>query len=316
MSTSLLNRSSVRKAFTLALSQAKNELMIPQIAYVTPGLTDQDVFGIIGRPSKLTRKTTTGVPSGHPVVQRVTLNNDEYESAETIRIRDMRHDQTGLLMDRVSQMAVNASNVRWELLCSTIRANTATGYDGKVLYATDHAFGSSGTQKNVVTNADIPALDVSNATNPSPEQSAEAIMNTLSYFNGYKDWRGEPLWEGVTDFVILCAMNLGGPFATAVAANNLAGGESNVFSTLGVRVTVKVEPRLFSTATSSDFYAFALDQSSARSLILADDVAPGVDFLGEDSEYATENNAVKVIGRWAGGVCVGEPLATIKATLS
>ena len=104
----------------------------------------------------------------------ITIVNKEFEATLAIKERWMRLDKTGQALIRIAELAQRAGE-HWGKLLSTLITN-GTGstsglcYDGQYFFDTDHSEGDSGTQKNLLVDTLVPALDVVLETKPTPSE--------------------------------------------------------------------------------------------------------------------------------------------------
>jgi hypothetical protein len=317
MSANDLNRSQVRGEFAIALEQTPWNGLVSRMALETVGQTATDIFGLVGRAAAPV-KSNGALKISTPEVATISINNDEYETAEKIRITDLQRDQTGRLRNRISDIAQAMGSIRWEIMRSMIATGTATAYDGVALFSASHTFGNSGTQSNLLTSSDVAALaNPATASAPTPEEVMDVINGIRGYFFNLKDWRGKQLIYTMKTLTLLVPANLEGAFRTAVLSNAFAGGKTNVLNNIGTNIEVVPVPELFAfSTTGATFYAAIDDGTSTKPFVFLDETAPQIDYLDESSEYAIINKHVLLTANWRGGVGPGEPLMIHKCTMS
>ena len=228
--------------------------------------------------------------------QKITIENDEYQTGVRVDRMFLRRDKTAQLRIRLGDLASRA-NAHWKGLIRTLIRN-GTGatsglcYDGSYFFADDHSEGSAGTQKNLLTSGEVSALNVGTATAPTEAEAALAIMGVIGYMMQYKDDQGEAINEEASRWVILCPFNLYGAFQAAVANRLLNTGSGSATNPLpGVwDIVVKMVVGIEATAgtPSAVFYVFRADGRS-RAFIRQEETAPALDILGEGSEYMKEH---------------------------
>ncbi len=165
----------------------------------------------------------------------VTIVNDEYEASISISRKDLRHDRTGLLQNRVRQLpAAYAKGRRKILVDLLLQGQTTTGpggagYDGVAFFSAVHPNEAVGTQSNLMTGS---ALDATNF------DLARERMRLLV------DHKGEPLDLKPDTLVI-------GPKLEASAeqlfnVRDLVGGGTNRH--LNAIPNIRVESRITDTS--------------------------------------------------------------------
>ena len=101
----------------------------------------------------------------------ITITNKKYEATMDLPVEWIERDKTAQIMVRIAELAQRAGS-HWGTLLSTLISN-GTGetsglcYDGQYFFDSDHSEGSSGTQKNLLTNSEVAKLDVTTTTAPT-----------------------------------------------------------------------------------------------------------------------------------------------------
>jgi len=103
-------------------------------------------------------------------------------------------------------------------------AETELCFDGAAFFATTHSWGDSGTISNRTTfNAAV-------SNEPTANEAASAIVTAVSAMTAFRDDRGEPINEGMTDLIVLA------PAGSVIAASAMqAIKEKNLDTGTGVR---------------------------------------------------------------------------------
>lgn len=317
MSTALLNRTQVRGEFARVYAADPFASVVSRIALETTSKGASERYAMaLNAPEATKWKGARNTAALEAVYQDVA--NEKWESSIVVRNDDLRRDQTGTVRRKMADLARQLSIIKWKLLLDVIAANP-TAYDGKALLATNHSLRNSGTQKNILTSSEVAALNVSDANAPTPEEAVDALMGVIAYMQDYRNENGTPMMEMAKSFIVLAPFNLRAPLKTAVTANNLASGETNVIRALVGELDLTIIPagRLYTPATpSADFYVINADEGSDPAFIIQEETPVELEFLGEGSDFTFNNDAQKVGGKWNGGAGPGEPLKIAKCTFN
>jgi phage major head subunit gpT-like protein len=220
-----------------------------------------------------------------------TIVNKTWEDTLRVNVDDIRRDKTGQIMMRVADLAAAAARHPQKLVSTLISTGGATAcYDGQYFFDTDHSEGSSGTQKNLLTSAEVAALDVATATAPTQAEMSLAILGCISYMLGFLDDKGEPMNGEARSFAVMTPTPLY-PAAmaavfqpTVLAATGAVVPNSLVGS--GFSLTVISNPRL---SWTTDFCVFRTD-GVAKPFIYQVELPPQMSVVAEGSELETTHN--------------------------
>jgi len=226
----------------------------------------------------------------------ITIVNKTWEGTLEAQVDELRRDKTGQLMVRIGELARRAAELDSKLV-STLIANgtgSASGlcYDGQYFFDNDHSEGESGTQTNLLTASEVPALNVTAATAPTPAEMAQAILGVVAYMTGYKDDQGEPMNANARSFLVMVPVGLFAPALSAVMANvvtGAAGSYDNPITTArsqGFNISVAVNPRL---SWTSNFVVFRTD-GQTKPFIRQEEEPLSISALAEGSEEEFKNN--------------------------
>ncbi|QDV84990.1 Mu-like prophage major head subunit gpT family protein [Planctomycetes bacterium TBK1r] len=129
----------------------------------------------------------------------------------------------------VEMFARHPDKVLFQLMAA---AETIECFDGQFFFDTDHVWGDSGVQSNLLT------IDVSDPTKPTTEELLDAVTQVLLNMLTYKNDRGEPFVfptaHDFSDLVITCSPNLWPIFDKAFQAKLVL--ETNAAGTAGAAV--------------------------------------------------------------------------------
>jgi len=224
----------------------------------------------------------------------LTIINKKWEATLEVMVDWLRRDKTGQLDVRISELALRASS-HWGYLLSTFIAN-GTGatngycYDGQYFFDDDHSEGNSGTQKNLLTATEVPALGVTAATKPTATEAIDAIMGVIAYMLGYKDDQGEPMNSEAKSFLVMTSPVLWARLAKAIFGSTDSAAASNLIRELekqGFSVSIEPNPRLTYT---TQFVTFRTD-APASPLIRQEEEGVKIAAKAEGSEYEFDNDA-------------------------
>jgi phage major head subunit gpT-like protein len=203
----------------------------------------------------------------------LTVTNYPYEATLPISNRDRNNDKTGLLSQRITDLATR-TQTHWNVLAGTLITNGGAGtsglaYDGQYFFDTDH--NESGTnQTNSLTATEVPAADVATTTTLTTTEAANIITQTIAYMMSLTDDQGQPINQNISEVLILCTkVGHYNGLRTAIGLNNLGTGSGNNNPLLAwgdVKVTVKyVSQRI--TAADKLYFFFGNPSPTASALI-------------------------------------------------
>ena len=219
----------------------------------------------------------------------LTIWNKKFEATLEVPVDWMRRDKTGQLDVRINELAQRAVGHYGKLLSQLIlNGTTDLCYDGAEFFAADHSEGESGTQKNLLTKTEVPALEVVLETHPTISEAIAAILGVIAYMLGYKDDQAEPMNSEAKKFLVMTSVTLWPHLVHAVLGE--PSDESNVLKELkkqGFTVDVVANPRLTYT---TQFATFRTD-APAKSLIRQEEEKLTVGAKAEGSEYEFDNDA-------------------------
>jgi len=245
------------------------------------------------------------------------IRNRQYEATLAVKEMDLARDKTGLLHARIGTFASDAGAGHWEdLLISAINANGLT-YDGKALFATDHEFGASGSQKNEITATEAPSANVSTATAPTPTEMANVILESAAYMMTLLNDKGRAINGQAKQFaVIVSTAQLFSATVQAIGNMTLAAGAVNPLAGL-LQAGFSFKPYFIGGITSAtDKVILARMDSPVKPFILQDEQGLQLDILGRGSDYYFDNKAIKMGVNASRGCGYGEPLTVVRCTLS
>lgn len=220
-----------------------------------------------------------------------SLENLKFEATLDIEVDDLNRDKTGQIMLRVQEMA-DRVNEHWEVLGSAALAlgEAALCYDGQPFFSAAHVEGKSGVQTNLLAAAQVPQLNVVDATAPTPAEMAAAILGCIGYQYNFLDDQGQPMNGQARQFMVQVPVSLFVPALAAVSSPvvTTAGGAAadnlliKAMQGNGFQVGVVVNPLL--NAWTVNFAVLRTD-ARAKPLIRQEEYGVKVSAKAEGSEY-------------------------------
>jgi hypothetical protein len=280
---------------------------------------ESETYGIFGGFQKM--REWVGPRQENATQQKsFPIANKLYESSLGIPIPMLDRDKTGLLDAYIGKYAGVVVMNHWEdLLISLINTAGSTAcYDGANFFSTSHQFGSETAQKNSVSSSEVPALDVTTPTAPTPTEMAQVILGLVGYMLTFKDDQGRYVNGNARKFVV--AVSTPQLFASAlqaISSNLLTGLVDNPLNGLklgGFEFDVKQIPDL-SSATSK-VRVFREDDGTFPPFILQEEKPIQTNLLGRTSEHAVKTNRILLALDGRRGAGYGEWMSAIEGTLS
>lgn len=208
------------------------------------------------------------------------VTNRDFESTLPFSTHDMRRDKTGQFPRKVGEYSAAIEDHWNDLGVETIETN-GTCYDGQALFSATHSSGSSGTQSNLLTSADLASLNVVDPSRPDKDECGKILADGANYFFTYLDDAGRPTNQNIRKFLVLAHPTICPGFREALRAQRYTQGGSNDAQLHDWEYVLVPEPRL---SAVSSFYMFRADDS-ASCLIVQEEVSPYLEYLGPGSEH-------------------------------
>ena len=324
MSANLLNRSTVREAFSVLLDTGDLAPLISSVSFENSTNVESQRYGFT---SAIPRPVREGGPqiTNRVTGRKIDVVNVPWSMEEAIQLDDFRRDQTGQMNKRLGGMAEGFNSFKWERIVDILNNGHTSGvypaYDGQSFFSTSHQIDKSPTQKNIVTSSEVAALNIAtvtaNVAYPTPEEFVDAIVNSCMYMYGFKDGANRAMNRTAKSFLVVVPWQLAGAATIAMTANFLASGKTNPVKAAndggGFNIEVRAEPELTVLDT---FFVLRRDGADRRPFIFQEEVPVTVDFLGEGSEHAIKTKEVLLSARWVGAAAPAEPLHALKCVLS
>lgn len=246
-------------------------------------------------------------------IETFSITNVFYENTLQVPVLDMRRDKTGQLKVKSTRDFARSTNTHWDELAVALLALNPTCYDGVALYATNHSSGDSGTQSNLLTAADVPALNVVDTGAITIDEAMAIIMGVCPYFWTYLNDKGNPANQGAREFLFVLPVRLFVPFQAAINRIMVAQGGDNPLKKMRFVPMAVLEPRL---TTQTVGYVFRMDAEQAAGIILQEEIPVEFDYLDESSEYARLEKHVLLMAEASRAAAPGQWRHTIKFTIS
>lgn len=205
----------------------------------------------------------------------------------------IRRDKTGQIQVRINEIAQRAVGHYGKLISALILNGTGSTsglcYDGQYFFDDDHSEGESGTQKNLLTATEVPALNVATASTPTVAEAIKAILGVIAYMLNYKDDQAEPMNSEAKNFLVMTSVTLW-PYLVHAILGEPSANQSNVLKELkkqGFNVNVVGNPRL---TYATQFVTFRTD-APAKAFIRQEEEKLSIGAKAEGSEYEFDNDA-------------------------
>ncbi len=198
-----------------------------------------EVLDFIGMVPAL-REWVGGRSAKRPLAYKPTVTLKKFESTIDVPLDWVNNDKTGQVSQASGQL-VRRYNPQWTSArvarLINLGGTLTTGIDGKTFYATDHVWGESGTINNALTFA------AATGTTPTVLEAAQAIVAAYNALVAFKDDRGEPMNEDVTEITLVVAGGtaLAATIAQAVSMALIDTGSGSVNNpVMGLPVKINV----------------------------------------------------------------------------
>jgi len=315
-----LNRTRVERAFFGNLQSALDRSVIRRLAFEGTIEGASARFGFVNGPSR-TRRWDGPRTSKKLQAHNIDVTNHRIESSVDALEDNLRRDQTGelnrVMNDLPNFFVFDMLEELYTLLNNGDTATSGLAYDGKNFFAASgapHVDENSGNIINDVTATEVPELNVTTATAPTPEEFFEAVMATIGHMRTWKDNEGRPAQADATQFMLLANPTLGARARIAVSANNLAGGGTNpIIADPGTSVVVHESPTF---DWGDDEFAIVRLDGNRQPLIMNTDDPARVLIDDADSQYFRDFFARRIGVTANVGFGYGEFRSAIHATMS
>lgn len=246
---------------------------------------------------------------------KILVVNEDYDATLAIPKNDLRRGKGAALNLLINRFWAK-SEIHWRKLVTTLIEDGETGlaYDGKAFFATDHEWGDSGSQSNLLTIniANYPADVHGTAALPSIEEAAFVMMDIINALLGLVDDKAEPMNEDMQKVLIMTPTPLTGIFRTAATAETFGPGKPNPLKGMVDEIRVAGNPRLTWTTDICGFRADAQNFPFIKQSL--DEVEQ--EYLGLDSEHCKKEKEVLYIVDASRQVAYLDPRVAIKVKMT
>lgn len=170
----------------------------PKICNIIPSEGADEEYGLLGAVPSV-REWLADRQFKTPRAANFTIVNKLWEVSERIEKTDIEDARLLKYGTRLEQLGVRAAKHPDKLVLGTLLVNAETSlcFDGQYFFDTDHSWGDSGNNSNLLTR------DIVDPTNPTVDEMKAAIDAALSAMFGFTDDAGEL----IEDDVIMDASN-------------------------------------------------------------------------------------------------------------
>lgn len=217
--------------------------------------------------------------------EEFSIKNLKFEATVPVPLDDLRRDKTGMLAVRVGELAQRAAT-HWEQLLTDLITTDGICYDGQNFFDTDHVSGDSGALTNELGATEVPASNVSDADVPTATELSNIITQIVQHMYGYKDDRGEPINQNAKAFDIMVPVNMMAALTTALSAQFLSNGVTNVAQASGMTFRGITNPRL---SADTVLYMFRSD-GLMKPFIMQEETGVQTQVLGAGSDEEFKND--------------------------
>lgn len=229
------------------------EVFYPRVCYVHPSARLTETYGMLGNMPGI-REWLGDRRFKELRAMDFSISNKLWESSVLIPKTNVDDDHLGLYGPVMSDLAAEAVAHPDELLFGSMIANGHTSliWDGQYFFDTDHVWGDSGTQSNLLTPACVSASAVTALEARAAFEAAR--LKLIGYKNDQGKLFNRTIVTKYSDLLIVCHPNLELAFKTAFQAGILSNNSV---------VTIDV-PQVQSCAllsSAAEFYVFNLKSS-------------------------------------------------------
>lgn len=316
MPTNVLTTTDIRGEFFRKLDASPFAGFVRDLAIdvATPGIQTARYAFLPDAPKPQKLDGTGGLKVTYPNPAKFEIENVAWANAMAFPRFMVENDMTGDTGRKISDLAGAYNYFQWDLIRTLIAAGgSGTGYDGAAFFSGSHAYQGATAQDNDLASGDVAALAVTGSGTPTAEEMVDAIMGVTAHMQGYLDAEGRPMNLAGRRYAVITPKELIGVTRTALNANNLAGGETNVLTADGFSFVHIPAPDL---SGGTVFYVARIDDPNRKPFVFQTHTPLELDVLGPGSEHFVKQKEVLAAGYWAGAAGYGEPLMIAKATLS
>jgi phage major head subunit gpT-like protein len=307
--------------FYQALEGALASMWWPKICFSATGSRQKtEHYRWLGQ-APMMRKWVAGRHPQGLRVEAYTLDNEKFEATLDVENDDLNRGLGSQIRVRIQEMADGANEYPQMLASGVIDLGTsALCYDGQPFFDAAHPGTTKvAAQKNLLTAAEVPALNVGTPAQPTPVEMTQAVLGCIGYMYGLKDDQGRPMNGAARNFLLMVPVSLWLPAvgpANISLGSNMTGLADNPLlaaaGKMGINLEIVPNPYLDWTV---DFALFRTD-GRAKPLIWQEEYPIQISTLGADSEYCHTNDRQQFGIKRSCNVGFGYWQHALKGTLS
>lgn len=259
--------------------------------------TQKERMAFLGNVGPMKEFTGNTQPD-KPIEAEYYIRNAKFNRSIALPGEWLRNDKTGETRDRVGQLAQRYIQWPGKLIASLVESGySATCYDGKAFFASDHAWGKSGTWSNLLS------YNVGTPSAPTADEVSKAVNYAIAQMVGFPDDQAEPMNEGMEGVTILCHHAVSDVFTAALEAVNLdtgTGVRQNTLQFNKVRKQLIASPRFATIGAANKFVIVRSDAAAVPFIFQENPAEQRLEMLDESSDhYKTMDEMVAMM--WAVG---------------
>lgn len=233
-----------------------------------------------------------------------SVSLDKYEDTVSLPLDWINNDKTGNVQSVMSSMATRY-RVDWPagLLATLLNAAASgTTYDGVAMISDSRTIGDSGTIDNDLT--------YNGSATPTAQEAADAIIQAFNQMTGFKDDRGEPSNEDMTDVTVVACGGTGAAAALRQACvDSILLGTTpapNPVKGLGVSINFIASPRL-TIGSGLGWFLVNTSPNSCPLIMLENETDFLVSMKAAGSDYEHDEDAWELGLKAVGAAAYGRP---------
>jgi len=272
----------LRAVYLQSFEAAQNAEQWQRLVMEVPSTTLTETYEWLGSVPKMSEWVDER-KVGDLSEENFSLTNKHFEATVAVDRNALDDNRLGMILPRVRQLGEEAARYPRELVLDVIKnGTTLTGYDGKALFASDHAGGDNLLDGTGITSATIKA----------------DLSSVFGAMREFTDDRGRVM--NITPDLVVVPAELEFPMREALNATDI-GGTTNIHRGL---CDIMVAPEL---TDANDWYAFNT-RSAMKAIIYqlrkgpefvaldaADDYA---NFMRRELLYGVDSRCVAGVGIW------------------
>jgi hypothetical protein len=302
----VLGTKEITGRFALGFKLADVGTWFRTVAHDFPSDQPQEIYKLMAATPYL-REWIGARTAKEPQVHSLTVINKDFDSGIHFHRNDIRRDKTGHVAKAVQALGARTGFLPEDLLSTLLIANTATAYDGLVLYGD-----RTGVKTGGQTDNDLTSVVAAAGTIPTSAEMAAAIGGGVAAVLKSRDEEDAPMNQDAKRFAIMIPPDYITATAGAVGSEFHGTGQSNDLKQLGMVFDWFVNPWL---ASSAIFYMFRTDGAN-MGLIFQEEQSVLLETLLGDSDQGKKTGLYSWHASRIGNVAAGQPGVTIRHTFT